>query len=50
MGYYDISLSDIYEESALVDLLKSAVICAVLAPTGEQKKILLKKLFSDEWS
>lgn len=50
MGYYDISLqsTEIYDESTLIDQLKNAVICAVLAPTGEQKRILLKKLFSDE--
>lgn len=52
MGYYDISLSalEIIEESSKIDQLKNAVICAVLAPTGDQKRILLKKLYNDERS
>jgi len=52
MGYYKISQinHELIDEEKKLEQLKNAVICAILSPVGDQKQIILKKLYTDERS
>jgi len=46
-GYYDLSLQEGLDQEEVVDILRLAITCSLLAPAGPRKSRLLTVLFND---